>query len=400
MRNLTLLLLLLSCSILPLSVKAEWVQVTGQADFDGTRYDLARDRARKDAIKQALFQAGVSVTSNQTMNNGKISKDYFSVSSEARIRKSVLQDEFVKKGVLNLVMNFDVEEVASCPDSQAKSYRKKIAVLGFSVQAPEQLRFGGLNNLERGLASAMNQSLLGQDGLVVFEQSDLSLYNDIVNAPSHFTTQQTLTTAAEYAKQMGVQFVVSGVVRDISVEDPEAFSTSYWAKLKRMSKAANINRRFSMDLFVHDGFSGAIVWQRSFSVSAPWESDMNDLTQFGTAEFWQEEYGRAVSQLVEGVATLINEQLQCQPFIARISRVDGKTLHFNTGASSGVRPGDKFSLYRTYNYYDADMLARTELTNTKTSLTVSQVHPAFASGSVSIDLGRINIQEDDLLIAW
>ncbi|KZY82947.1 hypothetical protein A3740_23860, partial [Oleiphilus sp. HI0068] len=305
------------------------------------------------------------------VSNGKISKDYFSVSGEARIRKSVLQDEFVKKGILNLVMNFDVEEVASCPDSQAKKYRKKIAVLGFSVQSPAQLRLGGFHNIERGLASALNQSLQLQDKLVVFEQSEFSLHQDVINAPSHFTSQSTLTKAADYAKQVGAQFVISGVVRDLSLEDPEAFSTSYWAKLKRMSNNANIKRRFAMELFVHDGYSGAIIWQRSFAVSAPWEDDIDDLSGFGTAEFWSDEYGLAVAQLVDGVATLVGEQLECQPFIARISRVDGKTLHFNSGASSGVRPGDKFSLYRTYNYYDADMLAGTELTNVKTSLTVS-----------------------------
>ncbi|KZY88382.1 hypothetical protein A3743_11830 [Oleiphilus sp. HI0072] len=400
MKYFSFLLALMSCLLSPVSANAEWIQVTGQADFDGQRYDLARDRARQDALKQALLQAGARVKSDQRVSNGKISKDYFSVSGEARIRKSVLQDEFVKKGILNLVMNFDVEEVASCPDSQAKKYRKKIAVLGFSVQSPAQLRLGGVHNIERGLASALNQSLQLQDKLVVFEQSEFSLHQDVINAPSHFTSQSTLTKAADYAKQVGAQFVISGVVRDLSLEDPEAFSTSYWAKLKRMSNNANIKRRFAMELFVHDGYSGAIIWQRSFAVSAPWEDDIDDLSGFGTAEFWSDEYGLAVAQLVDGVATLVGEQLECQPFIARISRVDGKTLHFNSGASSGVRPGDKFSLYRTYNYYDADMLAGTELTNVKTSLTVSQVHPGFASGSVSIDPGRINIQEDDLLIAW
>jgi hypothetical protein len=400
MKFISYFLLVASLFLISIHASAEWIQVTGQADVKGKRYDVARERARQDAVRQALFQAGVRVKSDQTVSNGKISKDYFSVSSEARIRKSVLQNEFVNQGRLNLVMNFDVEKVSSCPDSQSKKYRKKVAVLGFSVQSPEQLRLGGLESIERGLASAMNKALREQDKLVVFEQSDLSLHGDMINAPSHFTVQRTLTNAAEFAQEVGAQFVVSGVVRDLSLEDPKAFSTSYWAKLKRMTNGANINRRFSMELFVHDGYSGAIVWQRNFSVSAPWENDISNLTGFGTAEFWQAEYGKAVDQLVDGVAVLIGEQLECQPFIARISRINGKTLHFNTGASSGVRPGDKFSLYRTYNYYDSDMLAGTELTNTKTSLTVSQVHPAFASGSVSVDLGRINIQEDDLLIAW
>ena len=86
--------------------------------------------------------------------------------------------------------------------------------------------------------------------------------------------------------------------------------------------------------------------------------------------------------------------------MTRISRVDGKTLHFDAGASTGIRPGDKLSLYRTFNFNDADQQRGVELTNVKTALTVSQVHPGFASGTIAVDPGRLNIQEDDLLIAW
>ena len=121
---------------------------------------------------------------------------------------------------------------------------------------------------------------------------------------------------------------------------------------------------------------------------------------FGSAEFWQDEYGLAVGGLVNEMAAMINDQLRCQPFMTRISRVEGKTIHFLSGASSGVRPGDKLSLYRTYNFYDADLLKGVELTNVKTALTVSQVHPGFASGKISVDPGRLNIQVDDLLVAW
>lgn len=381
-------------------VQAEWVQVTGKSKIQGNRYDMARDRARKDAMEQALYQSGTYIKSQQTLENGVLKKDEVSVLSEARIRKSVLEDEFISKGILNLVMSFDIEEIAACPESQAKNYKKKIAVLGFSVQSPEQLRLGGLKNIERALASSLNRSLQGQGKLIVHEHSELALHQDVINAPSRLTAQDTLSNAADYAKQTGAQFVVSGVVRDLSLEDPEAFSTSRWAKLKRWSGNANLNRRFAMELFVHDGYSGAIIWQRSFAVSAPWTKEINDMTGFGSAEFWNDEYGQAVAELVEGVSTLVSEQLECQPFITRISRIDNKTLHFDSGASSGVRPGDKFSLYRTFNYYDANMLKGTELSSAKTALTVSQVHPGFASGHVAVDPGRINIQEDDLLIAW
>ena len=388
------------CLFYPAFVWAEWVQVKGSAPIVGGRYELAREQAREDAFQQAVMQFGMHVKSRQRVENGVLMQDEVSLSSEARVNKSTVDGEYVKRGILYLKMSVDVESVASCPDSQASGYKKKVAILGFTLQTPEQARLGALHDVERGLASAFNRALKRQDSLIVFENSQFSLHKETINAPSQYTVQKTLTNAAEFAKNMGAQFVISGVVRDMSVEDASAFSSSYLAKLKRLGPLANLNRHFSIDMFIHDGFSGAIVWQKNLSVTARWEEDVQEPIGFGSAEFWQGQYGQAVSGLIDGVSGLVSEQLRCQPFMTRISRVEGKTLHFSSGASSGVRPGDQLSVFRTYNFYDAHMLQGMELTNVKTALTVSQVHPGFASGRISVDPGRLNIQEDDLLIAW
>jgi hypothetical protein len=86
--------------------------------------------------------------------------------------------------------------------------------------------------------------------------------------------------------------------------------------------------------------------------------------------------------------------------MTRVSRVDGKTLHFMSGANSGIRPGDRFSLYRAEYLQHATQDSSIELFNVKTALTVTQVHPDFGSGSIAVDPGRLNIQQDDVLIAW
>jgi len=379
-------------------VCADWVQVTGKAPYKDGGYEQAREKAREDALLQAIMQVGSHVKSEQGVVNGILKHDQISVSSRGRVRKSLVLDEYIWKGVLHLSMNVDVDEVPTCSGSQASTYKKQVVVLGFSVQSPNQTRLGAIHDVNRGLSSVLNQALHERGGLVVFQSSQHSLYEDLVNAPSSYTEQQTLTKAAAFAKQTGAQFVVSGVVRDLGFEDEAAFGTSYWARIKRFQ--ANTNRRFSVDVFVHDGFSGAIIWQKNFALSAKWTTDPDKKIGFGSAEFWQDEYGVAVGRLVNDMATMVDEQLRCQPFMTRISRVEGKTIHFLSGASAGVRPGDKLALYRTFNFYDADMLKGVELTNVKTALTVSQVHPGFASGKISVDPGRLNIQVDDLLVAW
>lgn len=381
-------------------LSAEWIQVTGKASLSHGRYDLAREQAMEDGLRQAIYQYGMDVDSHQEIENGRVKQDQFNVSSRAHVKQSVVHSETEENGYLLLTLNVDIAEQPLCEASQASHYKKKVAVLGFSLQVPAQANIGGLTNIERGLASQLSLYLKELNELVVYEQSQVSMHADLRNAPSRFTGQLTLTHAADYAKQAGVQFVVSGVIRDLSLEEPDSQSTSYWAKLKRLTKQANQQRRFVVDIFIHDGFSGAIVWQKQLSTAGEWALDLTERVSFESPKFKNQEYGQHVAQLLQNTAGNISEQIHCQPFMTRISRVEDKTLHFSSGASSGIRPGDVFSLYRTLNFYDSDRLSGVDLVNVKTALTVSQVHPNFSSGTISIDPGRLNIQEDDLLIAW
>lgn len=379
---------------------AEWIQVTGKAALDHGRYDLAREQAMNDALRQAVYQYGVDIDSQQTLKNGMIQSDEMSMSARAQVKQSVIHSEIEKDGYLFLTLNVDMQHQPLCKPSQASNYKKKVAVLGFSLQVPQQANLGGLYGIERGLASQLSLRLKNQDELVVFQQSQVGIHADLQNAPSHYSSQLTLSDAADYAKQAGVQFVVSGVVRNLDVEDVSAYETSYWAKLKRLSGQVNQNRQFTADIFVHDGFSGAIVWQKQFSASGAWQADLAEKMAFESPAFWSEPYGQQVAKVLNSMARNVTEQIQCQPFMTRISRVEGKTLHFSAGASSGIRPGDTLGLYRTMNFYDSDRLSGVDLENVKTALTVSQVHPDFSSGHISVEPGRLNIQEDDLLIAW
>ena len=397
MKKVNIVLILLVCSQL---VNAEWVQVIGKAPYSEGSYEQARGKAKENALQQAIMQIGSHVKSEQRVVNGILKYDNVSVSSQARVNKAVVLDEYIYKGVLHLSMNVDVDDIPACSGSQASTYKKKVVVLGFAVQSPEQTRLGALHDVNRGLSSELNQALHERGDLVVFQSSQYSLYDDLVDAPTSYTEQQTLTKAAAFAKQTGAQFVVSGVIRDLGFEDEAALGTSYWARLKRLGQQSNTNRRFVVDVFVHDGFSGAIIWQKNYALSEEWTTDPGKKIGFGSAEFWQDDYGVAVGGMINEMAAMIDDQLRCQPFMTRISRVEGKTIHFLSGASSGVRPGDKLALYRTLNFYDADLLQGVELTNVKTTLTVSQVHPSFASGKVLVDPGRLNIQIDDLLVAW
>ncbi len=381
---------------------AEWVQVTGRANVVGGQYELARKQARDDALQQAAMRLGASIEGSQEMNNGALIKDDITVTTHAKAKSVVVVNETIDGDVLSMVVNADMVKIETqlCSADKANGYKKEIAVLGFSVQKPQQANLGALYDVDRKLPSFLKEQLVRLDNLVVHESSQYQLYDELINAPTTETSQRTLTKVVKYAQQMDVQFVVSGIVRDLSVVDEDAFGSSIWKSSTRYWGVADRSRRFAVEVFIHDGFSGSVVFQKHYELTDIWDADPNDQVGFASPAFAETAYGHSVAGLLNNIAQEVNGAMRCQPFMARITRAEGKTIHFSSGASTGIRPGDQLAVYRTYRFYDSDLLAGSELTNAKAALTVSQVHPSFASGTISVDSGRLNIQQDDLLIAW
>jgi len=379
---------------------AEWLQVTGSAVVEGGQYEIARVQARAEALEKAKLQFGEHIQSQQSVHSGALVSDKVNLQQQAQVKRAAMHDEYTSGDRLYVVMNVELEQSASCPGSQAAQYKKSIAVMGFSLQAPPQGNLGKLGGIDQGLAASLRDALEKQQSLIVLSATQDVLYSDVINAPTQYAQEGQLTQATSVAQNIGAQFVVSGVIRDLSLQDPKAFKNSAFQKLLNLGQFDNRKRNFALDLFVHDGFSGSIIWQERFQTAADWNYDADENIGFGSARFWQGSYGQEVQRQLNTMAYVVSEQLKCQPFMTRISRVQGKTLHFDAGASTGIRPGDTFALYRTYSWYDANRKRGSQLENAKTSLRVSQVHPEFGSGTIAIDPGRINIQEDDLLIAW
>lgn len=397
---------LLALMLVCVPVQAKWIQATGKAAIENGRLDIARQQAREDALRQAAMQAGVRVYGHQSLRNGDLTEDQLDIKSHAYIRDVKILDEKVNDDVVTMLVSALVEQLAQCDAGTANNYRKKVAIVGFSVQNRQHPQYGNLHNIDRALPAYLAKQLNYLDNTLVFETSRTRLYDDLVNAPTAFTQQRTLTKAVTVAKEMGVQFVLSGVIRDMSLKNPDAMNASPVASLRRSLGSLtgwggyDQGRAFALEIFVHDGFNGSIVFQKFYRIERRWDEPVQSRIAFGSDAFWQTDYGQGVGDLLDNVAHEISERLRCQPFITRISRVDGRILHFSSGSSAGVRPGDKLSVYRTFQFSDSDQFQRYELTDMHTALKVDQVQPHFSRGSLTIEAGRLNIQEDDLLIAW
>jgi hypothetical protein len=96
----------------------------------------------------------------------------------------------------------------------------------------------------------------------------------------------------------------------------------------------------------------------------------------------------------------IQQTIQCQPFMATIDQVDDKRIYISSGAESGLRPGDFLSVYRTSQKFDRQGDSFWQIMDTRLVAEVKQVQPYFAVAEMAVGTQRLNLQMDDLVMAW
>jgi len=159
-------------------------------------------------------------------------------------------------------------------------------------------------------------------------------------------------------------------------------------------------RNFVLDVYVHDGISGALMFQNTYATQGVWEHDNHIATGFATPMFWKVDFGQQVKSLVSQVVDDLNGNLGCQPYMAKIISTQGDYIRLDTGSSIGMRPGDELTVFRTRTFYNQDNEGLTELKDTKVKATITQVQPRFAIAKLDKTPGRFAIQRDDVVVAW
>lgn len=384
--------------------EAKWLEATGQATIVHQDLVSARRTAIRDAVQQLSLQAGADVSSFQQMTDGAITADNLRVSSNGTVQDINILKEEVKGDVLFLTIQADVLiKDQSCGSESSNGYRRSAAITSFYLEDPQAASFGGFYNISQTLPADLSRRLSSFQKIKALDASGFQVYTSPQTIPTTVTTEGTLTTAITASSQLGVQYVVSGVIRDISMARPDLLRTkSYFGQVKdKMEHGDNrFERRFQMDIYVHDGFSGALVYSQRYETLGNWTVPLEEKTGFGSVAFWKSDYGQQVNNVFDDVIEDLHQTLGCQPFMAKVARTDGKNIYIDAGADAGLRPGDTLNLYRLSTFYDANQNAYTELENVKMVITLKRVQPFFSRGIISTEPDKIGIQQGDVVIAW
>lgn len=378
------------------------VEAEGLAPIEYGDVNSARVRAMRNAIENASVQVSANVHSTQVMENGNLTVDYLRVNSSAKVTDIQVLSESEEGDIYRVRIMANVSPNQICANVMSNHFRKSVAITGFSMEHPEHATLGHLGAVDRSLAALLVNDLNGRQGIRALSANYMTLYPNTPNAPTQISPRMTLTRAVSAAKDLGVQFVVSGVIRDMAMENPQAPRANNWDKwLKRVGiTKAKRTRHFVFDVFVHDGYSGALVFQSRYRTYGLWNERNNARVGFGTAKYFSTDYGQQVRVLLDQAVADLQKTVQCQPFMATIAQVSGNRIFVSSGAESGLRPGDFLSVYRTSQKFDRQGDSFWQISDTRLVAEVKQVQPYYAVAELAIGTDRLNLQMDDLVMAW
>lgn len=391
-------------SLLSISVQATPLPSVIEAEGSATVIHGDLITARRTAVQQAseaaTQRAAAFISSTTEVRNGVIVADNTRISSSALLSDLHIIEERLQGNELTVRIRAQLNAAQGCPGSLPEvAYLRNVGFTAFPLVQPSQANAGGLHDMPVRLPELLARELKQRPGFDSHTATHLRLHSNLDNAPTQMLDDGTLTNLQRHTEQTNMQYIVSGVIRDISQRNPQGgrephILTDLYHRLDA-NHERNM-RAFILDVYLHDALSGGLIWQKRYMTGGIWNAGQQR-TGFATDAFWLQDYGDKVRREMRQVVADLNDRLRCEPFSARITRAEQNRLWINAGSLSGLNPGDRLSVYRRQVHYDSRNEAFSEFVGTGTTLTLDRVEPTFASGTLNSQASHVNIQRDDLV---
>lgn len=258
-------------------------------------------------------------------------------------------------------------------------WQKKLVIMAMPRLNPSSSNAGNLYSAETRIPN-MLAAALAKSSVIKSQLHPQTSRYDLIDDKRR---QQTRDIAAKTESQ----FVLSGEILDMSMRDTTTvYSPSLLQNLRNhftditmMSFTDNRDRRFSLRLELRDGFTGDVLLEKYFQTSGIWKE--TQAIGFDSPALWKSNYGRKIKRLINQASHELINNLECQPFMARIDLRPGQNeMMLQAGANNGLNAGDKLNLYQlvvvaSENYYDS---YQTRLIKRDVQLQLKEVYPSHS----------------------
>ncbi len=269
----------------------------------------------------------------------------------------------------------------------ASPYRKKIVATGFPIMNAEQVSSSESQDLFSGIPREINNRLMETGDFIGRNLTNAVLYSRPDIAPEILpTTGSAESVIVNVARQYNAQFVLSGVIRGFRTESTEYVrGTGVLAEIKSMTRDFIGRRSIDFDVFVHDGFSGALLFQQRYSASILGDVSLPNGYNVGSERFNDTPSGHKIDELIQQASADLHRLFGCYPFTTRVLEATHHRIVIAAGAQDKIKAGDKLMIFSAAGIAPDGR----GLSESVGILTVSEVSANTAAGSLDSGASRM-----------
>lgn len=394
-------LILLSQSCATVQPRANTVTAEGQAAINNGMPLLAKKQALQDAIRQASMQSSVNIHSQTLVNQNNVALDTVSMRTAADVSNTKIIKEWTTDNIYHVVATVELSADNSC----TAHHRKRIIATAFPLVKQEQVSGYETQDLYSGIPRELNNLLIESGDFIGTNATNINLYPRPDLAPElQDHTAYRPSKVMQIAASNGVQLVLSGVIRDLEVESTEYMSgAGPLAFARSLAREVVARRGIGIDVYVHDGFTGALLFQQRYVDTVIGDVWIPATYTVGSERFNSTSTGAKIVQIIDQASTDIRQTLSCHPFTSRIIEIKGDKVFIDAGAQEKLNIGDQLVVYSTSGNdlnLDGGLSFIGKDKQPAGVLTIHNITPRYSIGSLEVSARELGVKVGDWVKSW
>ena len=403
----SLVLLTLSCANVKHQAQAQVrpstnvVTVEGQAAISNGMPLLAKKQALQDAIRQASMQSAVDIRSQTSVNQNSVSLDTMSMRTAATVSNTKVIKEWTADNIYHVVAMVELSTDSSC----TPHYRKRIIATAFPLVKQEQVTGYETRDLYGGIPREINNLLMESGDFIGSNATHINLYPRPDLAPDlEDRTAYHPSIILKIAASNGVQFVLSGVIRDLEVESSEYMrGQGPLAYARSLARDVVARRGIGIDIYVHDGLTGALLFQQRYVDDAIGDVWIPATYSVGSERFNATTTGNKIAKIMDQASIDIRQSLSCYPFATRIIEIKDNKVFIDAGAQEKLSVDDQLLVYSSGGddlNLDGGLSFIGKDKQPAGVLTIRSITPRYAIGSLEVPARELGVKVGDWVKSW
>jgi hypothetical protein len=401
----SLVLLTLSCANVKHQAQARpstnVVTVEGQAAISNGMSLLAKKQALQDAVRQASMQSAVDIRSQTSVNQNSVSLDTMSMRTAASVSNTKVIKEWTADNIYHVVAMVELSTDSSC----TPHYRKRIIATAFPLVKQEQVTGYETQDLYVGIPRELNNLLMESGDFIGSNATHISLYPRPDLAPDlQDRTAYHPSIIMKIAASNGVQFVLSGVIRDLEVESTEYMrGQGPLAFVRSLARDVVARRGIGIDIYVHDGLTGALLFQQRYVDDAIGDVMIPATYSVGSERFNATTTGNKIAKIMDQASIDIRQSLSCYPFATRIIEIKDNKVFIDAGAQEKLSVDDQLVVYSSGGddlNLDGGLSFIGKDKQPAGVLTIRSITPRYAIGSLEVPARELGVKVGDWVKSW